>query len=76
MKKCTNSIIVIKKEDKEDYPEHKSVSHDVIPSKLCHGKYTIASGNMCMISLAPLVRVVMDCDPYGSSQNVKALNKL
>jgi hypothetical protein len=55
MKKCTNSIIVIKKEDKEDYPEHKSVSHDVIPSKLCHGKYTIASGNMCMISLAPLV---------------------
>jgi hypothetical protein len=22
------------------------------------------------------VRVVMDCDPYGSSQNVKALNKL
>jgi hypothetical protein len=22
------------------------------------------------------IRVVMDCDPYGSSQNVKALNKL
>jgi hypothetical protein len=22
------------------------------------------------------LRVVMDCDPYGSSQNVKALNKL